>query len=141
MKSLPTPPTLLSPPSSSSALPSSSNSIKFVTSPSSTLQFSFYVQRWSILYEKMKGERKTTIHCNQRRAARVSLLLSAIIASLIGCAAASGYRSSTIFAEEDLIRQFVSDGLLELETSFLQVIRNTCHSISFARIAQRYEVD
>ncbi|XP_022030766.2 thiol protease aleurain [Helianthus annuus] len=65
--------------------------------------------------------------------------VSVIVALIVGCVvdiSASGIGS--IFADENPIRQVVSDGLRELETVVLQVIGQTPHALTFARFAHRY---
>ncbi|KAI3789977.1 hypothetical protein L2E82_02785 [Cichorium intybus] len=65
--------------------------------------------------------------------------VSALVVLIIACAA--GVRATAIgssFAEENPIRQVVSDGLRELETTVLQVIGQTRHALTFARFAHRY---
>ncbi|KAI3714500.1 hypothetical protein L6452_21455 [Arctium lappa] len=61
------------------------------------------------------------------------------VALIIACAA--GVQTTGIgstFSDENPIRQVVSDGLRELETSVLQVIGQTRHALTFARFAHRY---
>lgn len=65
-----------------------------------------------------------------------------VVAGLIACAAgaedgSSSSSSSALFYQENPIRQVVTDGLRELETSVLQALGNTRHAISFARFAHR----
>nr|BAF81994.1 cysteine proteinase [Platycodon grandiflorus] len=55
---------------------------------------------------------------------------------LIACVAGASAGSS--FADQNPIKQVVSDGLRELEASVLQVIGQTRHSLAFARFAHRY---
>ncbi|CAI9260089.1 unnamed protein product [Lactuca saligna] len=65
--------------------------------------------------------------------------VSALVVLIIACAAgvhATEVRST--FAEENPIRQVVSDGLRELETTVLRVIGQTRHARTFARFAHRY---
>ncbi|MFS7976231.1 putative cathepsin H [Helianthus anomalus] len=55
------------------------------------------------------------------------------------CAVGESSRGiGSIFANENLIRQVVSDGLQEVETAVLQVIGETPHDLTFARFANRY---
>nr|QBH22539.1 papain-family protein [Oldenlandia affinis] len=74
--------------------------------------------------------------------ARFSLPVAVVVAAvLIACAAGAedgSFASSDLFARENPIRQVVSDGLRELETSVLQALGNTRHALSFARFAHRY---
>ncbi|CAI9100724.1 OLC1v1037885C2 [Oldenlandia corymbosa var. corymbosa] len=75
-------------------------------------------------------------------ARRLSAAVLAVVAAvLIACAAGAedgSFASSDLFAQENPIRQVVSDGLRELETSVLQAVGNTGHALSFARFAHRY---
>lgn len=57
-------------------------------------------------------------------------LISAVIASVAG--------SNAILVDDNPIRQVVSDGLHELESSILQVIGSTRHASCFARFAHKY---
>ncbi|KAK1377843.1 Cysteine protease [Heracleum sosnowskyi] len=61
-----------------------------------------------------------------------SLLTTLFIAIVAGAAAHS------TFSDDNPIRQVVSEGLRDFETSVLQVIGNTCHALRFARFAHRY---
>ncbi|KVH93999.1 Cysteine peptidase, asparagine active site-containing protein [Cynara cardunculus var. scolymus] len=64
--------------------------------------------------------------------------VSVFVVLIIACAAgvqANGIGST--FSDENLIRQVVSDGLHELETSVLKVIGQTRHALTFARFAHR----
>ncbi|KAI3775613.1 hypothetical protein L1987_50194 [Smallanthus sonchifolius] len=64
-----------------------------------------------------------------------------VIAVLIIACAAAGVRATGIgstFSDDNPIRQVVSDGLRELETSVLQVIGQTQHALTFARFAHRH---
>ncbi|XP_027065768.2 vanillin synthase [Coffea arabica] len=71
--------------------------------------------------------------------ARVSrVVLFAVVAVLVACAAGAEEGSAATFYSENPIRQVVTDGLRELETSVLQAIGNTRHALSFARFAHRY---
>ncbi|CDP03083.1 unnamed protein product [Coffea canephora] len=71
--------------------------------------------------------------------ARVSrVALFAVVAVLVACAAGAEEGSAATFYSENPIRQVVTDGLRELETSVLQAIGNTRHALSFARFANRY---
>ncbi|KAM0003781.1 putative cathepsin H [Helianthus debilis subsp. tardiflorus] len=57
------------------------------------------------------------------------------------CAVGESSRGiGSIFANENLIRQVVSDGLREVETAVLQVIGETPHDLTFARFANRQVV-
>lgn len=79
--------------------------------------------------------------------ARVYVVALIVVAGLIACAAgaedglssssSSSSSSSALFYQENPIRQVVTDGLRELETSVLQALGNTRHAISFARFAHR----
>ena len=63
--------------------------------------------------------------------AQLSLLIL-----LVACVA--GASAGSTFSDENPIRQVVSDGIREVETSVLKVIGNTRHALSFARFAHRY---
>lgn len=58
-----------------------------------------------------------------------AFVISALIASVAG---------SNAFANDNPIRQVVSDGLHELESSILQVIGSTRHAYCFARFAHKF---
>lgn len=65
--------------------------------------------------------------------------VSALVVLIIACAA--GVRATEVrstFADENPIRQVVSDGLRELETTVLRVIGQTRHARTFARFAHRF---
>ncbi|KAL1805183.1 hypothetical protein ACET3Z_028251 [Daucus carota] len=61
-----------------------------------------------------------------------SLTLILIIAIVAGAAAHSS------FSDDNPIRQVVSEGLHDFETSVLRVVGNTRHALRFARFAHRY---
>ncbi|CAK9138506.1 unnamed protein product [Ilex paraguariensis] len=63
--------------------------------------------------------------------------LISLLFILIGCVAGTIAGSSS-FADENPIKQVVSDDLREFEASVLQVIGHTRHALSFARFAHRY---
>ncbi|MFS7982773.1 putative cathepsin H [Helianthus anomalus] len=67
---------------------------------------------------------------------QVSVIVALIVVACAVGVSASGIGS--IFADENPIRQVVSDGLRELETAVLQVIGQTPHALTFARFAHRY---
>lgn len=60
-----------------------------------------------------------------------SLTLILIIAIVAGAAAHSS------FSDDNPIRQVVSEGLHDFETSVLRVVGNTRHALRFARFAHR----
>jgi len=66
---------------------------------------------------------------------RVSVMVVLMVACAAGVCAA-GIGSS--FADENPIRQVVSDGLREVETYVLKIIGQTTHALTFARFAHRY---
>jgi cathepsin H len=67
--------------------------------------------------------------------ARLSLVaLTVVFTVLIAYAGAT----SGSFNVENPIKQVVSDGLRQLEASFVDVLGNTRHALSFARFAHRY---
>ncbi|KAI7742397.1 hypothetical protein M8C21_018598 [Ambrosia artemisiifolia] len=66
---------------------------------------------------------------------RVSVIAVVMVACAVGVGA-TGIGSA--FLEENPIRQVVSDGLREIETSVLQALGQTRHALTFARFAHRY---
>lgn len=50
----------------------------------------------------------------------------------------AGVRAGNTFVDENPIKQVVSDGLREFESSVLKVLGNTRHALSFARFAHRF---
>ncbi|KAM7513531.1 hypothetical protein LguiA_003114 [Lonicera macranthoides] len=50
----------------------------------------------------------------------------------------AGVRAGNTFSDANPIKQVVSDGLREFESSVLKVLGNTRHALSFARFAHRY---